>query len=56
MLRHNSKNLFFFQIFELGNIFKNFNQRSQKSWFFLPKYHFFGIFWHFFVKIFQNIA
>ena len=44
-----------FQIFELSNNFKNFDQKSEKHDF-LPKNHFFGIFWHFLVKIFKNIV
>ena len=31
MLRHNSRNGFFFQIFGLGNIFENFDQKSKKN-------------------------
>ena len=46
MLRHNSRNMLFFQIFELlvGNILENFDQ-TKKS-----------LFWHFLVKILKNIA
>ena len=51
MLRHNSRNGFF-QIFELGDIFENIVQKSQKTWFFAKK----SLFWHFLVTIFKNIA
>ena len=57
MLRHNSRNIFFFQIFELGHIFDNFDQKSQKHDF-LPKNHFFGIFgtfWPKFSKVLPNL-
>ena len=40
MLRHFSRNVFFFLIFNLGNIFENFDQKVQT----------------FLVKIFKNIA
>ena len=58
MLRHNSRNVFFFffffffLIFKLGNIFESFDQKSQKIDFFLPKNHFLA----FFVTFFKNIA
>ena len=35
---------FFFQIFELGNTFDNLIKKVKKHDF-LPKNHFFGIFW-----------
>ena len=38
------------------NILENVDYKSQKTWFFLPKTHFLGIFWHFLVKIFKNIT
>ena len=53
MLRHNSRDVFFFQNCELGNIFENFDQKSD---FFCQKNHFFGIYWHFMVKIFKNVS
>ena len=31
MLRHFSRNVFFFQIFELGNIFENFDQKVPNN-------------------------
>ena len=31
MLRHFSRNVFFFQIFELGNIFENYDQKVPKN-------------------------
>ena len=40
-------------MFELGNIFENFDQKIKKHDI-LPKNHSFGIFWHFLVKIFKK--
>ena len=37
MLRHFSRNIFFFQIFNLGNIFENFDKEMPKKWFFSTK-------------------
>ena len=55
MLRHFSRNGFSFHIFELGNIFENFDQRVPKKVIFWQKIMFF-FFFTFFVKIFKNIA
>ena len=46
----------FFQIFELGNILENFDQKSKKIVIFCQNITSFGIFWHFLVKSFKNIA
>ena len=53
MLRHNSRNGFF-QIFKLGNIFENFDQKGKKSNFFANKSLFFSIFWYFLAIFGQN--
>ena len=52
---------FFFQIFELGNIFQNFDQKSQKTWYFAKKakkslffFAYFGTLWSKFSKILPN--
>ena len=48
--------IFFFKFLNLKKqYFWNFDQKVKKHDF-LPKNHFFGIFWHFLVKIFKNIA
>ena len=54
MLRHF---FFFFQIFDLGNIFENFDQKCQKmpeTWFFGKKSCFFFFFFYFFVQNVQK--
>ena len=42
--------LFFFQIFEVSNMFQNFDQKKVEKHDFLPKNHFFGTFWPNFSK------
>ena len=51
MLRHNSRKVFFFHFFELGNIFENFDQKSQKTWFLAR--HLLALFGHNFQKYCQ---
>ena len=56
MLRH-KLGTFFFQIFELGNIFQNFDQKSQKHDILLKNHFFFAYFgtlWSKFSKILPN--
>ena len=52
MLKFAWKSRYFFQVFELGNIFENCDQKVPKNDF-LAKNH---DFWLFLVKIFKNIA
>ena len=56
MLRHNSR-IFLIQIFEFANIFENFDQKSQRTWFFAPQFFFFfkSLFWQKFSKICPKI-
>ena len=51
ILRHNSRNRFFFLIFRLGNIFETFDWKGKKRVvFFLPKINFLAIFGQYFQK------
>ena len=57
MLRRNSNNAFFFEIFDLPNILENLTKKGKKhdSW---VKNHFFGIFgtfWSKFLRILPKL-
>ena len=52
MIRHISRNVFFFKFLNKA-IFLKILPKKVKKHDFLPKNHFFGIFWHFLVTIFK---